>query len=115
MMTPYMRIWPVSIFFDEVLMAERLHDQLLQSKYASFIGSNSDDNPQDTHVFELFGLDLSDSDRHEYWYTPDDTINPQRSVSATHASKQKGVNKEHIMKIWRVSEDEARRTLEVTT
>ena len=105
----------VNICFDETLMAERFHDRLLQSKYAASIGSTSAENPQDPHVCELFGLNPSDSDRHEYWYTPDDMINPQRSVSATHASKPKGINKEHIMKIWRVSEDEDRRTLEVNT
>ena len=105
----------VNICFDETLMAERFHDRLLQSKYAASIGSTSAANTQDPHVCEIFGLDPSDSDCHEYWYTPEDMINPQRSVSATHASKPKGINKEHIMKIWRVSEDEAWRTLEVTT
>ena len=92
-------------------MAVRFHDRLLRSKYAASIGSTSDSNTQDPHVCELFGLNLYDSDCHDHWYTPEDMINPQRSVSATHASKPKGVNKEHIMKIWRVSEDEARHTL----
>ena len=36
-------------------------------------------------------------------------------MSTTHASKPKGVNKEHLRNIWRISEDEARRILEVTT
>ena len=89
----------VNICFDEELMAKRLHDQLLQSKYAASIGSTSAANIQDTHVCELFGIDLSDPDHNEYWYTPEDMTNLQRSLSATHASKPKGVNKEHIMKI----------------
>ena len=105
----------VNICFDEALMAKRLHGRLLQSKCAASIGSTSAANPQDTHVCDLFGLDSSDSDRHDYWYTPEDMTNPQHSVYATHASKPKSVNREHIMNIWRISEDEARRTLEVTT
>ena len=44
----------VNICFDEALIAERLHDQLLQSKYAASIGSTSSTNPQDTHVSEFF-------------------------------------------------------------
>ena len=41
--------------------------------------------------------------------------NPQAGLSAPHESKPKGVNKEHLQKIWRISEDEARHTIEVTT
>ena len=36
-------------------------------------------------------------------------------MAATHAERPKGVTAEHISKIWRISEEEARRTLEVTT
>ena len=36
-------------------------------------------------------------------------------MSATHAEKPKGVTADHISKIWRISEEEAKRTLEVTT
>ena len=97
----------VNMCFDEALMAEQLRGPLLHSKYAVSIGSTSVANTQNTHVCELFGLNSSDSDCHKYCYTPEDMTNPQRSVSATHASKPKGINKEHIMKIWRVSEDEA--------
>ena len=105
----------VNMCFDEALMAEQLRGPLLHSNYAASIGSTSVANTQNTHVCELFGLNSSDSDRHKYCYTPEDMTNPQRSVSATHASKPKSVNKEHIMNIWRISEDEACRTLEVTT
>ena len=41
--------------------------------------------------------------------------NPQGGVSTAHASRSKGVNKEHLQKIWIIGEDEAIRTLEVTT
>ena len=37
------------------------------------------------------------------------------STAATHAERPKGVNKELLMKVWRIPENEARRTLQVTT
>ena len=36
-------------------------------------------------------------------------------MSATHAGKPKGVNADHLSKVWRIGLDTARRTLEATT
>ena len=93
----------VNICFDEELMAERLNDRLVQT------------NPQYVDVCEMFGFDLDDPDLQEYWNTPEDMSNIQSGLSAMHALKQKGLNKEHIQNIWRISEDETRHNLEVTT
>ena len=51
----------VNIFFDEELMAGSLNDRLVQSKYATDIGSMDADNTQDGDVCELFGFDLDDT------------------------------------------------------
>lgn len=47
--------------------------------------------------------------------TSDDLFITLAEASATHAEIPKGVTKEMLAKVWRISEDEARRTLEVTT
>ena len=57
------------------------------------IGSTTAGNPQDADTCELFAS----------------------LISAAHAERPKGVTKELLSKIWRISEDEARRTIEVTT
>ena len=105
----------VNIFFDEELMAGSLNDRLVQSKYATAIGSTDASNPQDGDVCAFFGFDLGDKAFREYWYTPEDMSNPRSVFFITHASKTKEVNKEHLHKICRISEDEARRTLDITT
>ena len=51
----------------------------------------------------------------ELWYTTQNSSNPQGGVSAAHAYRSKGVNKDHLQKICRISEDKVMRTLEVTT
>ena len=114
-MIRYVPIQPVLIFFDEELMTERLNDRLIQSKNATAIDSMDAENPQDGDVCEFFGFDLDNPAFHEYWYTPEYMSNPQAGLYATYTPKQKGVNKEHLQKIWIISEDEARHTIKVTT
>ena len=89
----------VNICFDEELMEERLNNRLVHSKYSTSIGSTDAANTQDGDVCELFGFDLDDPALQEYWYKPKYMSNPQAGLSATHASKPKGVNKEHLKKI----------------
>ena len=89
----------VNICFDEELMAEKVNDRLVQSKYATAIGKTDAANPQDGDVCDLFGFDLDDPAFQEYWYTPEDMSNPQAGLSDTHALKTKGVNKEDLQKI----------------
>ena len=50
----------VNICFDEELMAERLNDRIVHSKYATDIGSMDASNPQDGDVCELSGFDWDD-------------------------------------------------------
>ena len=95
-------------------MAENMNDMLLHSKYATAICITDATNTQDVDVCELFVFDLDDPAFQENWYTLEDMSNPQTGLSSTHALK-KGVNKEHLQKIWRISEDEARCNIEVTT
>ena len=45
----------------------------------------------------------------------DELFLPLSEACATHAEIPKGVTKEMLAKVWRISEEEARRTLEVTT
>ena len=45
----------------------------------------------------------------------DDGLFLEGDVLASHAEKPKGVSKQVLYKIWRISEDEARQTIEVTT
>eukprot|EP00956_Cyclotella_meneghiniana_P022884 scaffold43789_cov35-Cyclotella_meneghiniana.AAC.2 len=47
--------------------------------------------------------------------TSDEVFLNLADASAAHAEIPKGVTKEMLAKVWRISEDEARRTLEVTT
>ena len=110
-----MPICPVLIFFDEELIAERLNDWLFQYNYATAIGSMDATNTHDGDVYELFGFDWDDPIFQEYWYTPEDMPISQADLSDTHASDPKGVNKEHLQKIRIIYEDEARRTLKMTT
>ena len=107
----YVQVYRVLMF---VLMAERMNDKLVQTKYATDIGSTYAANPQDSKVCELFGAELDDPAYQEFWYTPQNISNPQGGVSDAHESRSKGVNKEHLQKIWRIIEDEAMRNLEVT-
>ena len=51
----------VNIYFDEDLMAESLNDRLIQSKYATAIGSTDATNTQGGYVCELFDFDLDDA------------------------------------------------------
>ena len=96
-------------------MAERMNNKLVQTKYATAIGSTYAANPQDGKVCELFWAGLDDPAYQEFCYTPQNISNPQGGVSAAHASISKGVNKKDLQNIWRISEDEAMRTLKVTT
>ena len=80
----------VNICFDEELMAEKVNDRLVQSKYATAIGKTDAANPQDGDVCDLFGFDLDDPAFQEYWYTPEDMSNPQAGLYPNHASKTKG-------------------------
>ena len=50
----------VNVCFDEELMAERMNNKLVQTKYATAIGSTYAANPQDGKVCELFVADLDD-------------------------------------------------------
>ena len=50
----------VNICFDEELMAERMNNKLVQTKYATAIGITDAANPQDGKVCELFGTELDD-------------------------------------------------------
>ena len=73
-----------------------MNDRLVQSKYATAIGITDAANPQDGDVYEFFRFDLDDPALYEYWYTPEYMSYPQAGLSATHALKPKGVNKEHL-------------------
>jgi len=86
-------ICDMSACFDVSYLQQVFEDDLVRSKIGMAIGSMHAADPQDDMDCELFdGL-----------------------LSATHAERPKGVSKETLMKVWRISEDEARRTLEVTT
>ena len=50
----------VNVCFYEELMAERINDTIVQTKYATAIGSTYATNPQDGKVCELFVADLDD-------------------------------------------------------
>ena len=87
------QICDLSACFDENYLQEMMESKLQDSKYAMAIGSTTACNPQDDLECELF----------------------ESHLSAAHAEKSKGVSKEMLAKVWRISEEEARRTLEVTT
>ena len=79
---------------DPDLLPTALEETLRDSKFAMAAGSTVTGNPQDPDRGEVF-LDLQ--------------------AGATQAMKTGGVSKEHLAKVWRLNEDEARRTLEVTS
>ena len=58
-----------------------MHDRLVQSEYATDIGSTDAANPQDGDICQLFGFDLYDPAFQEYWYTPEDMSNPLAGFS----------------------------------
>ena len=70
------------------------------------IGSMNAANPQDDMECPLFEPTVSDWARERKAYA---------STAATHAERPKGVNKELLMKVLRIPENEAWRTLQVTT
>ena len=86
-------ICDLSALFDESYLQQLLEDRVAESKIGMAIGSMNAANPQDDMDCELF----------------------DSAVSAAHAERPKGVSKELLMKVWRIPENEARRTLEVTT
>ena len=86
-------ICDLSALFDEAYLQELLDDHVAESKIGMAIGSMNAANPQDDTTCTLF----------------------EPTASATHVERPKGVNKEVLMKVWRIPEDEARRTLQVTT
>ena len=80
---------------DEKVLAEALGEKWVEAKTAMAAGSQSAANPQDSAECELF-LDIE--------------------AAATQAGiPSSAVTKEMLSKVWRISEDEARRTLEATT
>ena len=89
-------ICDLSALFDESYLQELLDDRVAESKIGMAIGSMNAANPQDEMECTLFESEFA-------------------STAATHAERPKGVNKELLMKVWRIPEDEARRTLQVTT
>ncbi|KAL7538844.1 hypothetical protein ACHAXR_009411 [Thalassiosira sp. AJA248-18] len=84
----------LSGIFDPTIFQNALNDRLGDSKLAMAAGCTMAHNPQDDLDCELF---------------------EDISIAATHAAIPKGVSKEMLTKVWGISEDEARRTLEVTT
>ena len=85
------------------MTTERLNDRLVQSKYATDIGSTDAANLQYGDVCEVFDFDLYDPAFQEYWYTPEGMSNAKASLSVTPAFKPKRVNKEHPHKIYIIS------------
>ena len=77
-------------------MTDRMNYKFVQTKYATTIGSKDASNPQDGKLCELFGAELDDPAYQEFWYTPQNIINPQSGVSAAHASRSKCFNKEYF-------------------
>jgi len=82
--------------FNDRHLQQIMEEKLAESKFSMAIGSTTyhADNDEDCELFMPSG---------------------SSEISATHAERPKGVSKEQLSKIWRIPEDEARRTLEVTT
>ena len=79
---------------DPDLLPTVMEENLRASKFAMAAGSTMAGNPQDPDQGEVF-IDLE--------------------AAATQGQQTGGVSKEHLAKVWRLNEDEARRTLEVTS
>ena len=84
----------LSAVLDPDLLHDLLSNHVVQSKAAMAAGCSG----------------ISDLQR-DY----DDDLFISLEVAAAHVEVQKGVTKEMLASVWRISEDEARRTLEVTT
>ena len=79
----------LSVCFDEDLMCRAVNDRCAKSKLAMEAGStNVQDITEDDGIFEL---------------------------SAAHAETPKGITAQHLSNVWRISHEEAVRTLDVTT
>eukprot|EP00956_Cyclotella_meneghiniana_P034439 scaffold104886_cov86-Cyclotella_meneghiniana.AAC.1 len=85
----------ITSMLDEEFLNKMLSERHAYASIAGAAGCNPISIPSDEPSDELF-LNLADA-------------------SAAHAEIPKGVTKEMLSKVWRISEDEARRTLEVTT
>ena len=85
----------LSACFDLTLCCEALNKQEELSTFGIVAGCMTTDNPQDGDCCELWA----------------DAV----SVSVTHAEAPKGVSQEILSKVWIISQDEACRTLEITT
>jgi len=79
----------LSACYDESLLAQALNERCMRGKIAMEAGSaNVIELDEDVDLFEAF---------------------------ATHAETPKGVTAEHLSKVWRISHEEASRTLDVTS
>lgn len=103
---------------NQVSLSEKLQERLKASEYAISVGAThampeltsflfDDDDPggydsNDVSISEAVGFD--DEELMEYF-----------QVSATTASRPKGVSAEHLSKVWRIDLDAAKKTLDVTT
>ena len=79
---------------DPDLFARAVEEKLQSSKFAHAAGCTMGLSPEQREDGGLF-LNLD--------------------VAAMHAGAKQGVGKKHLMKVWRINEEEARRTLEITS
>ena len=91
-----------------------MHDPFLDFDEVAVETVDSDDEDDD----EEEALDQNDDDLFDLFYEQATTgllDFDEIMASATHAKRSQGVDAEHLSKIWRISVDEAQRTLDITT
>ena len=76
-----------------------------------------DDDSKDTSDDDVISLDDSEDDFDPMELDDDtnDTLIDNFMASTAQAGKSKGVNPKHLSKIWRISHEDAQRTIDVTT
>ena len=113
----------ISPLLNAEALYERLEQQMDLGRFKMAIGStNATNNP---FLYEEPMVEMGDDDNPDDEETKMDALyrsvqagatDPDEfMVSATHVSRTRGVDAEHVSKVWRIDMDSARRTLDATT
>ena len=116
----------ISPNLDDALIYDSLRDRADMGKFKSSIGSTNGTTSQflvdnDTKATEPSTDDYLSAEIIDMLYdlyveaTKGDIYLDDIMVSASHASRPKGIDASHLSKIWRINLDSTKRTLEVTS